>query len=300
MAVNNKRLLLVGDNPFHGISHLSQEKAIARGKNLLDPQYASGLVRTALDNGADGFMFSVSNTTLSILERTSKTIPEKKFRIYAIVPYVFEFVRMAVTEGGIPGLSKKVGREMVFSGNFGSIFQGIKGVLCTAPSSLLKAYLLYEESRIRSAAGKSGILASIFLHEVLTDMALGLEMDWLFRSHIELMRKRGIKPGIHTHNLPYCIKKFKAWGINCSGLAFTTQFNSLGFGMSPSRKECEAVLSELPDSEIIAYGILASGYIKVPDAVKYVKDLPKITGVVVGVSKEHHAHESFKVMKFGI
>lgn len=70
--MNNERILLVGDNPFHGISHLSQERAIARGKDLSNPQYAAGLVRTALDNGADGFMFSVSDTTLSILKLACK------------------------------------------------------------------------------------------------------------------------------------------------------------------------------------------------------------------------------------
>jgi hypothetical protein len=295
--MNNKRLLLVGDNPFHGISHLSQEKAIARGKDLLNPQYAAGLVRTALDNGADGFMFSVSDNTLSILKLALAGKPAKSVKLYAIVPYVFEFVRMAVTEGGVPGLAKKVGREVVFSGNFGSIFQGVKGVVSTDPESLLRAYLLFEEKRIRSAAGKSGVLSSLFLHEVLTDMALGLDMDWLFRTHIALMHKRGIKPGIHTHNLPYCVNKFRSWGIDRSGLAFTTQYNSLGFGMSPSREECEAVLKTIPGSEVVAYGVLASGYLKVPEAAKYVKGLPQLTGLVFGVSKEQHALETFQIMQ---
>jgi hypothetical protein len=295
--MNNKRLLLVGDNPFHGISHLSQERAIARGKNLSDPHYASGLVRTALDNGADGFMFSVSNTTLAILKQTCADRPPKSVRIYAIVPYVFAFVRMAVTEGGIPGLAKKMGKEVVFSGNFGSMFEGAKGVVGTDPASLLRAYLLYEESRIKAAAGKAGVVSAIFLHEVLTDMAVGLNMEWIFRTHIALMRKRGITPGIHSHQLPLLIKQFKTWGIDCKGLAFTTQYNSLGFGMCPSREECEAVLKTLPESEIIAYGILASGYLKVPEAANYVKGFPELTGLVFGVSKESHARETFKLIK---
>lgn len=295
--MNNKRILLVGDNPFHGISHLSQERAIARGKNLSDPKFASTLVGTALDNGADGFMFSVSDTTLAILKQACAGRPQKSVRIYAIVPYVFAFVRMAVTEGGIPGLAKKVGKEVVFSGNFGSIFEGVKGVVGTDPASLLRAYLLYEESRIKAAAGKAGIVSAIFLHEVLTDMAVGLNMEWIFRTHIDLMRERGITPGIHTHQLTLLISRFKTWGIDCKGLAFTTQFNSLGFGMCPSREECEAVLKTLPESEIIAYGLLASGYLKIPEAAEYIKGLPELTGLVFGVSKDTHARDTFKLIK---
>ena len=106
MTTNNHKILLVGDNPFHGISHLSQERAIARGRNLFDPNYAAELVGTALDNGADGFMFSVSDTTLSILKLACKGRERNRVKLYAIAPYAFEFVRLAVTEGGIPGLTK--------------------------------------------------------------------------------------------------------------------------------------------------------------------------------------------------
>jgi len=291
--MNNKKILLVGDNPFHGISHLSQERAIARGKNLDDPLYAASVVRTALDNGADGFMFSVSDKTLAIVKLVCVGRPPNSVKLYAIVPYVFEFVRMAVTEGGISGLAKKVGTEIFLSGNVGSVFEGTKGVIANDPASLLKAYLLYEESRIMSAAGNSGVLVSIFTHEVLTDMALALNMEWLFKTHIDLMTKRKIKPGFHTHNLPYLVSRFKSWNIDCRKLAFTTQFNSLGFGMCPSKVEAEAVLKEIPETEVIAYGILASGYVKIQQAMEYAKSTPMLRGIVVGVSREEQARETF-------
>jgi hypothetical protein len=295
--MSNNRLLLVGDNPFHGISHLSQEKAIERGKNLLDPNYGAMLVNTALENGADGFMFSSSNTTLSILKQISDGRKSSSIQIYAIVPYVFEFVRMAVTEGGVPGLTKKIGQEVVLSGNMRSIFQGVKGVLRVDPPSLLKAYLLYEESRIRKASGKVGVLDSIFLHEVITDMGIGLNMEWLFRTHIDFMMQRGIKPGIHTHNLPIMVRKFREWGIEFRNLTITTQFNAIGFGMCPSWEEVEAALRTIPEAEIIAYGVLASGYLKIPDAAEYIKRLSRIKGIVVGISKEYQAKETFKELK---
>lgn len=45
---------LVGDNPFHGISHLSQERARSRNKEtaLSGIEHAAKLVEACLDNGA--------------------------------------------------------------------------------------------------------------------------------------------------------------------------------------------------------------------------------------------------------
>ncbi len=291
------KMLLVGDNPFHGISHLSQEKAISRGKDLANPVYAADLVKTALSNCAEGFMFTVSETTLSILKHISKENKRDPLPLYAILPYTYEYVRLAVTEGGIPGLGKKVGRQIVSSGNFGAITNGLKGIINTDPASLLKSYLLYEESRIRSAAGKRGTLSSIFLHEVVTDMALALNMEWLVKTHIDFMITRGIKPGFQTHNFVYLVEKFQEWGIDTRKVAIAAQFNSLGFWMCPSRIDCEEVLNRIPDTEVIAYGVLASGYLKVPEATEYVKSLPGLSGIAVGVSKEHHARETFKLIK---
>jgi hypothetical protein len=293
----NNRTLLVGDNPFHGISHLSQERAIARGKNLSDPAYAATLVRTALDNGADGFMFSVSNTTLSVLKLACAGRKPRSVKLYPIVPYVFEFVRMAVTEGGIPGLAKKLGKEIIVSANIGSIYQGTKGVLANDPASLIRAYLMFEESRIRRAAGPAGDLHAIFLHEVVSDMALSLNMKWLFNAHIGLMQNHGIRPGIHTHNLPSMVRYLKQQDINLPAIALTTQFNALGFGMTPSRQEYEKTLESIPGTEMVAFGILASGYVKLPEALKYINGLPGIGGVVIGVSKEKQAEESFRLAK---
>ncbi|MEM3090898.1 MAG: hypothetical protein QXW17_03965, partial [Candidatus Bathyarchaeia archaeon] len=63
---SRERVLLVGDNPFHGISHLSQERSRVRGDTPTNPEYAARLIGLSVKNGADGFMFSVNEKTLSI------------------------------------------------------------------------------------------------------------------------------------------------------------------------------------------------------------------------------------------
>jgi len=291
--------LLVGDNPFHGISHLSQERSRSRNGAITCADYATGLVVTALENGADGFMFSADDTTLSILriirEKEGKISPD----LYAIVPYAYDYVRLATQAGGITGLARKVAKEIVVSFNVKAVATGLKAAVTMDPKALLKTYLTYEISRIKSSAGKRMNLKSVLLHEIITDMALALNLDWLFKAHIDFMLKKRMKPGFETRNFAYLVNKFKDWGIDFKGVIVATPFNAVGFQMNPSREECEKALVDIGAPSIIAMSILAAGYLKPSEAINYIKNLPNLNGVVVGVSKEHHARETFKLLEEG-
>jgi uncharacterized protein (DUF486 family) len=289
-------IFLVGDNPFHGISHLSQDRARVRDDAVTSPEYAAGLVMTSVENGADGFMFSVSDTTLSILKMVRQR-GGKSLSLYALVPYAYEYVRLATQVGGIPGLARKFAWQLVLSANLKAIMMGLKGVMGTDLAALLKAYVSYEVSRIRSAAGKSGKLDSVLLHETVTDLALGLNLDDLFRAHIDFMLRLGVKPGFETRNFPYFVSRFKEWGIDLHDVLIATPFNKVGFQMNPSRTECEKTLEDLPEPVVIAMSALAAGYLRIPEAREYIKSLPNLRGVVVGVSKESHAFETFRFLR---
>jgi hypothetical protein len=65
----SERLLLVGDNPFLNISHLSQRKTRERLEDPSDPVIAANLLHLALNNGANGFTFSMCDSNLSILKQ---------------------------------------------------------------------------------------------------------------------------------------------------------------------------------------------------------------------------------------
>jgi hypothetical protein len=297
MSNEKKKMLLVGDNPFHGISHLSQERARVRGDAITHAEYAAKLVMTSLENGADGFMFSVSDTTLSILRIIKERGGSEPLSLYALAPYAYEYVRLATQAGGVPGLAKKFAKQIVFSGNVKAIAMGLKGVVRTDPIALMKAYLTFEVSRIKSSAGKQANLGSVLLHEVITDMALALNLDWLFKSYVHFMLQLGIKPGFETRNFAYLVNKFGEWNIDFREIIIATPFNKIGFQMNPSRTECEKALANVPEPNIIAMSILAAGYLKPPEAIKYIRSLSNLKGIVVGVSKEQHAHETFKLLK---
>lgn len=291
--------LLVGDNPFHGISHLSQERARARSieQNQVNTEQATHLVNLCLENGANGFMFSVDEITLSIIKNLSKNNTTKNVDLYAIVPYAYEYVRKATQTGGVSGLAKNLSKEMIFSSNAKVIASNIGGLLRFTPSALLKTYVAYELSRIKSVVSDNVYLKSIMLHEILTDMALTLNMEQLFKSYIKYMEKLNIRPGFETRNFAYLVQKFKDWNIDFSKVTLTSSFNKVGFQMCPSKIECEEALERAQEAEVIAMSILAAGYLKPADAIGYLEQLQGLSGVVVGVSKERQAIETFQVLR---
>jgi hypothetical protein len=286
---------LVGDNPFHGISHLSQERARARTSHgsTLDEANASQLVNISLQNGARGFMFSVSETTLSILKTIHK---DDKTELYAIVPYAYEYARLATGRGGFSGLAKKVIRQIVFSKNIFAVAKDLGGLIRADPLALLKIYLTYEISRIKSAAGKDCNLTSVMLHEILTDMCLAFNLDWLFKYFIDFLLKRKIQPGFETRNFAYLIDKFNQWNIDLGKIAIVAPFNKAGFQMNPSKEVCEKALLHAKGAKIIAMSVLAAGYLKPSEAIDYLVSLPNIDNIVVGVSKEEQARETFRLL----
>ena len=291
--------LLIGDNPFHGVSHLSQERARSRDAAIEQADYGAGLVATSIQNGADGFFFTASGTTLAICRLLAARDLGGTVQLHAIVPYAFELARSAVRVGGLPQLGKDIVKQIVLSRDLKAAASGVLGVVRSDPVALLKAYLFYEVSRIRSAskASKNLNLSSVLIHEVITDMALGLDMEWLFKTHVEAMQDRGITPGFDTRNYPMLLQKLEVWGIDLSQIIVATPFNSIGFQMAPSREACEERLALGNGPSVIAFSILASGHITLPEAAKYLDTLPNLAGVAVGVSKERQARETFSLLR---
>jgi hypothetical protein len=294
--MQNKLNLLVGDNPFHGISHLSQERARARPteKATDTTQYAADLVRSSLENGADGFMFSVDEVTLSIIEDLRKHFSQD-IQLYAIAPYAYEYVRKSTQTGGVSGLAASFAREMIFSRNIKVLASNLGGLARFDLSALLQSYVAYEVSRIKAASGKNMHLQSFMLHEIVTDMALALNMEDLCKDYIAFLEKRHIRAGFETRNFPYLVNKFSEWGIDFSKLTITASFNKVGFQMCPSQAECESALIKAKGAEVVAMSVLAAGYLKPPAAFEYVAGLEGISGLVIGVSKEQQAKETFKL-----
>jgi hypothetical protein len=295
LSDSKEKLLLVGDNPFHSISHLSQERARSRTEDSSNPKFAASLILTAIENGANGFTFSVSETTLAILRELDRHGALDRIRLYPVVPYSFEYVRLA-NQSGIPGLARKFSAELARSKSLRALGYGLRGALTTDLSSILKTYLSYEISRIKSVSSKV-LLESMLLHQLVTDMALALDLNWLFNEYIDFISRRKITPGFNTGNFPVLVNKFNEWNIDLRNIAIEAPFNKIGFQMTPSIEECEKTLSVIPAPVVIGISVFAAGYVGPKEAAEYIGSLPNIRGVAVGISKESHAQETFGLFK---
>jgi hypothetical protein len=295
MNDERRKLLIVGDNPFQGISHLSQERARNRGGDSVSPEdHAADVVLASLKNCADGFSFSVSERTLSILRTLRKRESIDQINLYAMVPYAFEYVRIA-TQTGTPGLVKRFAKQVALSGDIRAVLEGLWSVVRMNPEGFMDTYLAYELSRIKASTGKKGKLVSVLLNEVIADMSLALGFDWLFKSFISYLSKRRITPGFNTRNFPYLVNRFNEWGINLNEILIVTPFNGAGFQMNPSKEECEKTLINLSSHNVLAISVLAAGYFKPSEAVDYLGGLSNIEGVIIGVSTEQQAQDTFKL-----
>jgi hypothetical protein len=292
--------LLVGDNPFHGISHLSQARARLRSaeQQQENTRQATHLVELCLANGADGFMFSVDEATLAIIENLTRNPETPRCALYSLIPYAYEYVRKSTQTGGVAGLAKNLAKELLRS-NKRDVIANMTGILGLNPTALLKTYAAYELSRLKTVVNETVYLKSLMLQELVTDMALALDMEGLFKAYIKFVEDRGIRAGFETRNFPYLVDKFREWDIDFNKLTLTASFNKVGFQMCPSKRECEEALNHVGNAEIIAMSVLAAGYLKPSEAISYVAGLEGISGVVLGVSKESHATETFRVFREG-
>jgi hypothetical protein len=261
-----------------------------------NPEYCASLVLTALDNGADGFMFSINQNMLSLLKAMNKKRPKSSLRLYPIVPSAVDFIKLS-GQKGMEGLAKEFAKEMLMSGNIKAVLSCLKGLTKNNIESLLSGLLCYEMSEIKSATRKRASLDSVLLHELLTDMALALDLRWLFTFYIAFMSNLKIKPGFQTRNLPFLKRKFNEWNLNVRGIYLVSPFNKVGFQMAPSKEECEQAIAHLNQANNLAINILASGYISIPEAAHYIRSLSNVKGVAVGISKEVHARETFKILQ---
>ena len=207
-----------------------------------------------------------------------------------MLPYAFEYVRIA-TQTGTPGLVKRFAKQVALSGDVGAVLEGFLSVVRVNPEGFMNTYLAYELSRIKSSAGKHAKIESVLLNEVVGDMGLALDLDWLFKSFINYLSNRGITPGFNTRNFPYLVRKFNEWGINLDETLIVTPFNKAGFQMNPSKEECEKTLKSLSSPNVLAISVFAAGYYKPSMVVDYLAGLNNLKGVIAGVSNEKQAIE---------
>lgn len=285
--------LLIGDNAFLGISHLSQSRGRSRHLSL-DTEEKVKVIEQAASCGATGFTFSTDTTNFQILR--SLVLSDKiakEFAVYPVLPYAARYVR-AINEKGITGLMNDVLSQLSIAEKAKLIVQGSISTITFDPIGALMAYIDSELSQIP----RNSNVQSVLLHEVITDLGISFGASEMFESFIRHIRdKWHAMPGFVTRNFPKLVSLSHEMNLPLNDILVMTPFNSIGFQMNPSKESCEVALSKLDNGTVIAMSIMAGGYLRLNEAISYICRLPNLFGVTVGVSSEDHARDTFAKLR---
>jgi len=280
--------LLLGDNPFIGVSHLAQERA-REEQNEAALENKVRVIEAALEGGATGFTFSTHSSNLELLKYLSENRPDLAGRLnyYVLVPYAAKYVREATTTGTAQLVKK------VFTGNLNR--QSIRHVLQPTPTNLIKMFIEAELKEYLTVLPK---IKAVLLHEVLTELVTAFNLGQLVKELAKHFSRKGLGFGLETRNIKHVRDFIDKNEIKIDYLM--TPLNKIGYQMTPTKEEAEESIKELSRKgvKIIAINILASSIITPEDALKYLTQFKYyIFAIALGTSKSWRAVENFKLFR---
>jgi hypothetical protein len=282
--------ILLGHNPFFGVDHLSKDRGAEREARFGDTSRIMDMVRFAVDNGVHGMMMSTharANLIAEAVRNDARLLETMNF--YPNLPYIAKYVKEA-NQKGVANVIFDQLKGTGFAEKVALFAKGGLGYQRKDVSGMMRTLIRVEMAPLRELK-----LKAVFLHNILTDLALGLGLKSIFELYIDEMSTHfKTRAAFATMNLPLLVQRFKEWGIERP--LVMANVNKVGFAMNPSREACERCLAE-NDVEVMAMGSLASGYLKPDDAYEYIGRLPRVVSVVVGVSTPEHAAETFSAIR---
>lgn len=282
--------IILGDNQFFGVNHLSYEKGIIKEMHFQDVENVIQVMEWALELGAGGVMLSTHPRVDSICEAMKKNPKlRNNMNIYANIPYIVKYVR-EVNEKGIIGLLFDILVRISLGNKMKMLLRGGKNLIRKDLFDVFRTLIDLEMAYFSGLKVKA-----IFLHNVLVDVALGLDTQEVFEFLTEyIMKKYNVLLGFGTLNLPKLMVKLNRCGI--TNPLISASFNKKGLYMNPSRKSYEECVSKY-DFQLLANGVLASGALKPKEAFDYLFSYKQDISVVIGASSRNHLEETIGLLK---
>jgi hypothetical protein len=273
--------VLLGDNQFFAVSHLSDEKARAQSIRFKDDESIISVLDQSIELGIKTFMCTTHDRIANICEHIRKN-PSKyeNFKIYPCMPYAHKYAN-AVTELGIMGTIKHYMP--------GNVFTTIaKGGMAYLSQDFIKLMEIFVDAEMKMFKGI--VTPIIFIQNVVVDLILGLKMYKIFAEYDTYIREKyNAEPGFITMNLPAMYNALESIGL--INPIICTSINKIGFRMSGGKTKYEKYLQE-KEFRPIAMQVLAGGALRPNEAIEYLGKFPKIESVLFGASSKSHILET--------
>ena len=283
MSINNViAKVILGSGQFIGVNHYSHKKGIERANHFMKIKNVLSIIEAAKECGFGGMMISTHPTSIKILNELSKNKRLKdNFQIYPNLPYMQKYV-IGANEKGMVGFVL----DMLKSNSISNLAKGARAVLSNDLYKILKSLIEIELSSFSKLE-----MGPVFLHNVLTDLALSLRIETIFHFYIEYIQKQyGVKGGFVTLNFPELLKYFKEIGLDQP--LIQAPFNKTGFQMNPSIDSNITALKSF-QGIFVAMTTLAAGFLGPREAYSYLSSIKNINSIIVGASTNDHLKQSY-------
>ena len=277
--------IILGDNQFFGVNHMSEARGMETREKFKDIGEIKNMLYTAMDLGVKGVFFSTHPDIYQITDMMRKDSALKNhFNIYVNVPYIVKYMSMINTMGMF-GTVKHVLQGKKASESLKFFAEGAKNLFTTDYIGLAMQLVDVEVAPFHDLNVKS-----VLLHNSLCDLAMAYNMQEVIKSFDSFVKNSlGVIPGYGTQNYPMFSRFLKNSGINEAFVM--TAINKIGFYMNPDNRAYEETLKN-DGNTVLAMATLASGRLKPEEAYQYLADLG-INNIVVGLSSKKHAEETF-------
>jgi hypothetical protein len=274
--------VLLGDNQFFGVNHLSEEKAHAQAMKFQNIDAIIDVVNMAYDEGIKVLMCTTHDRIADICDHIRANPGRyRDFQFYPCMPYAHKYAN-AVTEFGIFGALKS------FLPNEGAMGALVGGFISVARKDVEGMATMLIDAEMKMFHDLRTPV--IFLQNVVTDLILGLGMKDVFRMFADHIRNRyGAEPGFITMNAPLLLDALEDVGID--NPIVCANINKIGFRMCGGIEEYERVIATRRFRPV-AMSVLASGAIPPDEAIDYICSQPKIEAIVFGASSRSNIRQT--------
>jgi hypothetical protein len=266
--------LLLGDNQFFGVNHMSEERARAQEMRFRSMDAVVEVLDAAYDEGIRSFMCTTHERIAAVGDHV-RAHPDRYdgFSFHPCMPYAHKYAN-AVTESGVLGAVRR------FLPDEGLIDATIRGGTSVAKRDIEGITTLLIDAEMKMFDGLRTPV--IYLQNVVVDLLLGLGFERAFRIFADHVSERyDAEPGFITMNLPALLPALERQGIEnpivCSNI------NKIGFRMCGGTEAYQAALRERR-FRAVAMSVFASGAIPAPEALEWVCGQPNVRSIVFGAS----------------
>lgn len=285
--------IILGDNQFFGINHMSQEKAQQLAEKFFDINNIYGVYQMAIDSGIRAIMLNSNDRAREIcnhFKENKSKYPQLNW--YPSVPYPHKYANLIAEKGIFPAINEVLFKDNSAMGVLGMVAKGGMAVFSKDAMQLMRMLVDVEMKMFNGLDVKV-----VFLQNVITDLILGYGIKEVFYEYCEHIRKKhNALPGLITQNMPYLKMKLEEWGIK--EVVICSSFNKIGYLMSPDiNSYIEAANNNNPsDYQLMAMSTLASGAIRAKEAYEFINN-QKIQSVVFGASSKNHIQETVDLIR---